>query len=252
MPFPNEHAARQASPAQFVSFARKHPKGWPDGVDAIFGVRSDGKTAVQSIRFASKDFTPSQARTWLRDHGFTHAGLENASKGHPGTQDVASVSLELEGLSSTEDGKLIKIRMDVVKADAYKKQIFGWLYICRDCTGKQVVDHSGEVVSIGTLETASYKYVASHRKMGDMHGRTKDGAVVESGHLIECVVYTAEKRAAMATSLGHPTTAFDGLLPDGMWVGYQVTDAATFADVLSGGKRSLSFGGRARKVPVKE
>lgn len=252
MTSPREHTARQASLAAFVSFKRLHPADWADGVHAVFGKRSDGKSWIQSISFDSDAWTESASRAWLKERGFTVSGFIPASKVRQPAAVSDPVRFEVHGTAEDGDGKTVKIRMDVVKADAFKKQIFGWLYVSNDCTGKQVVDHSGETVSIQTLEPASYKYVASHRKMGDMHGRTKDGQVVESGHLIECVVFTPEKREAMAVSLGHKPDALTGLLPDAMWVGYQVTNDATFADVLNGTKRSLSFGGRARKIPVAE
>lgn len=70
MPFPNEHAARQVDPGQFESFRRTKPKGFPKGVSAIMGIRSNGKTAIQSLRFDKNLWTVAQARTWLRNNKF--------------------------------------------------------------------------------------------------------------------------------------------------------------------------------------
>jgi len=73
MPFPNEHAARQKSPNNYKEFRRNRPKGFPDGVDVIWGIKIDaGKRIVemQSIRFESSKWTVYEARTWLKEHGF--------------------------------------------------------------------------------------------------------------------------------------------------------------------------------------
>jgi len=78
-PFPNEHAARQVDPKNFESFRRGHPEGFPDGVDAIWGITSEGTTALQSLRFAKDKFTPDEAKKWLKDHGFSVKGFEEAT-----------------------------------------------------------------------------------------------------------------------------------------------------------------------------
>jgi len=68
VPFPNEHAARQEDPGNFTRFRRMKPKGFPAGVGAIIGIRANGKSAIQSIRFDRKKWTPEKARKWLKDH----------------------------------------------------------------------------------------------------------------------------------------------------------------------------------------
>jgi len=67
-PYPNEHAARQLDPKQFQEFRREKDKFGP-GIDAIWGIDSNGKAKLQSIRFDSSKFTVAQARKWLKDHG---------------------------------------------------------------------------------------------------------------------------------------------------------------------------------------
>lgn len=70
MPFPNEHAARQRPPGDFVdgSFRRFSPKGFPSGIDAIGGrlkSNPDGSLTIQSIRAKSDAWTPAKFRAWL-------------------------------------------------------------------------------------------------------------------------------------------------------------------------------------------
>ena len=70
MPLPNEHAARQREPEGFTRFRRGSIDGWPEGLAAIFGVRADGTTAIQSIRAEARRWTEARFREWLKGHGF--------------------------------------------------------------------------------------------------------------------------------------------------------------------------------------
>ena len=83
MPFPNEHAARQADPGQFDRFRRQaKPKGAPKGISFIFGVK-DNKSQIQSIRFDRKLWTVERAKEWLKNHNFKTSGFEAATKTKP-------------------------------------------------------------------------------------------------------------------------------------------------------------------------
>lgn len=85
MPFPNEHAARQVSPAAFDSFRRDNkPKGAPKGVSFIFGIKA-GKSKLQSVRFSRALWTPDRAKKWLRAHKLKTGGFEQAT----GKRDVS-------------------------------------------------------------------------------------------------------------------------------------------------------------------
>jgi hypothetical protein len=78
MPFPNEHAARQADPDSFDTFRRGKPKGFPRGISVIFGIKN-GKSRIRTIRFDRKLWTVARAREWLKNHGFKST-IEAASK----------------------------------------------------------------------------------------------------------------------------------------------------------------------------
>jgi hypothetical protein len=80
MPFPSEHTARQVDPSGFKTFRRQHPKGFPKGIDVIFGIAQDGKSAIQTVRFDSKEWTADKAKKWLKDHGMKSGDFEQATE----------------------------------------------------------------------------------------------------------------------------------------------------------------------------
>lgn len=94
MPFPNEHAARQVDPGEFSEFRRTHLSGFPKGIDAIIGIKASGKTAIQSLRFDRKLWTPNQSKKWLKDHGFKTT-LEEATPVQKDTHNMWSGILRL-------------------------------------------------------------------------------------------------------------------------------------------------------------
>lgn len=81
-PFPNEHAARQTDPGQYDTFRRGRPKGFPNGIDVIFGIKNVGGkrvSEIQSLRFKSAIWSADKARKWLKEHNFK-TSLEEARK----------------------------------------------------------------------------------------------------------------------------------------------------------------------------
>lgn len=86
-PFANEHRARQADPDQFDSFRRGQPEGFPDSVEAIFGITEDG-SQIQSVVFDASQWTESSAKEWLSEHDFKTSGFEAATgKFYPRKRD---------------------------------------------------------------------------------------------------------------------------------------------------------------------
>lgn len=79
MPYPNEHAARLVDPSEFKEFRRQHPKGFPEGLDVIFGIREDGKTEIQAVRADRTKWTVEGFKKWLADHDMSPILLEPAS-----------------------------------------------------------------------------------------------------------------------------------------------------------------------------
>lgn len=124
----------------------------------------------------------------------------------------------------------------VTKTNAHKKQVFGWASVAINAQGQTVVDAHQHVIAPDELEHAVYQFNLLHRELDENHTDPVEG------HLIESLVVTPDKLAAMGLS----TDA----LPLGWWVGFQLTDEATFAKVLSGEYTMFSIAGSAIPVPV--
>lgn len=78
MPYPNEHTARQTDPSQYDEFRRFTPKGVPNGLSMVLGIK-DGKSEVQSVRANAKEMSAKEFRKWLKDHDFLVSHLEEAT-----------------------------------------------------------------------------------------------------------------------------------------------------------------------------
>ena len=76
MPYPNEHAARIKPPKGYDKFRRQR---MTDGVDAIYGIKADGKSEVQSLRFDKTKFSETQAKQWLKKNNFKSILFEPSS-----------------------------------------------------------------------------------------------------------------------------------------------------------------------------
>lgn len=79
-PFPNEHAARIATPNLFESISEL--KLLPNGIRILGGpLKTDPQEAgkPQSYRFPKDKFTPAEARTWLKDNDIKFILFEPAS-----------------------------------------------------------------------------------------------------------------------------------------------------------------------------
>lgn len=74
-----EHAAEIRAAGQFVKLSRT-VEAYGIGVDAIFGVRKDGTTALQAIRFKANQFSARQAKEWLKEHGHRVKRFDAARK----------------------------------------------------------------------------------------------------------------------------------------------------------------------------
>lgn len=126
-----------------------------------------------------------------------------------------------------------KVRVEVAKANDEKRQIFGWASVIEK-NGVPVEDSQGDIIPLSELEPAAYDYVANSREGDDMHA----GAPVS--HLIESMVFTPEKQAALGIDLGKVA----------WWTGWQIDDDAVWQAHKRGERPELSIGGSAIREQI--
>ena len=124
----------------------------------------------------------------------------------------------------------------IQKQNEEKQIAFGWAYQCVSKAGEQMVDHSGDIVDVAEIEKAAYRFVKLYREGSDNHERGGVGVVVES------MVFTKEKAEAIGIS--------PGVMPEGWWVGFEVTDAEVWKKIKSGEYSMFSIEGTASRVQI--
>jgi hypothetical protein len=135
----------------------------------------------------------------------------------------------------------------VAKADDDLQLIFGWANVTVETDGTQVVDAHAEVIDTEELELAAYEFVLTARHSGEDHDPNKgiDGALVES------MMFTPEKREALARSRDTGEVdpdllaALEKALPDGWWVGFHLPDREAYQRARTA-KTMFSIEGRSQ------
>ncbi len=127
--------------------------------------------------------------------------------------------------------------LTVMKSDNDQHLVFGWANVSVRVDGEQIVDWQEDAIDTADLEKAAYEYVAHFGTAGEMHQRGGIGRVIES------VVFTKEKAAA----LGIPPD----VLPEGWWIGFQITDGEVWEKIKSGEYSMFSIEGKAVREPMK-
>jgi len=122
------------------------------------------------------------------------------------------------------------------KTDDDKRLVFGWASVATRVTGEVIEDHQRDIIEIDVLEKAVYEYVLDFGTAGEMHER---GGV---GRLVESVVFTKEKAAAM----GIP----EGYLPEGWWLGFYIDAEDVWKKIKDGTYSMFSIEGTAERVEV--
>lgn len=126
----------------------------------------------------------------------------------------------------------------IEKRDEEQRLAFGWASVSVRTDGGTVQDLQDDVIDIEDLEAAAYEFVIQYREGGEMHER---GGVAT---LVESVVFSKEKQRAMGLS--------EGVLPEGWWIGFKVTDPDVWQKVKDGTYSMFSIEGGARRVPMDE
>lgn len=131
-----------------------------------------------------------------------------------------------------------KNKFRIYKSNDEKMQAFGWASVAITEVGETIEDLQGDVIEPEELEMAAYNFVRFYREGGEMHERG------DAATLIESVVFTEEKMAAM----GIP----EGTLPVGWWIGFQVTDTEVWEKVKDGTYTMFSIEGAAVREEIEE
>jgi len=129
-------------------------------------------------------------------------------------------------------GLRIKVAKSEERADGVLK-VFGWASVAVGQDGLPVIDHQGDIIPVGELESAAYEFAKAAGPANEMHDGPDIGAVIES------IVLTPEKREAM----GLPADPMVG-----WWVGFEVRDHAVAKRVRSGELSEFSIEGSAERV----
>ncbi len=133
---------------------------------------------------------------------------------------------------------VIKGHFRIAKSDDEKMLAFGWANVSMRVGGELIEDWQGDIIEPEELEAAAYEYVRLYGDGGEMHER--GGVAV----LIESVVFTEDKMAAMSIPVG--------TLPVGWWIGFKVTDKDVWEKIKNGTYSMLSIEGEAERVAAED
>lgn len=123
----------------------------------------------------------------------------------------------------------------VKSANAEQQIVFGWANISLSADGTEVVDSHDEAIAPDDLEAAAYDFVVFERSSGEDH----DAGYAPDGVMVESMMFTKEKLAALATDPNTGVLNDDALrvmsetIPTGWWVGFHIPDAEAFARARS-------------------
>lgn len=120
-----------------------------------------------------------------------------------------------------------------VKVDAAKQQVFGWAGVIK-VGDTDIEDLQGDVISEADQEDAAYDFVLNSRASDAMHDERPIGTLIES------MMFTREKQAALNIDLGKV----------GWWVGFKIHDAEVWKKIQKGEYRAFSIGGTGSRVPL--
>ena len=129
-----------------------------------------------------------------------------------------------------------KPQFAIVKSDDDSRLVFGWASVAVRATGEIIEDLQNDILEIAVLEKAVYDYVLNFGTAGEMHKKA------DVGRLVESVVFTKEKAAAM----GIP----EGYLPEGWWIGYFIKDDDVWKKIKDGSYSAFSIEGTAQRVEI--
>ncbi len=176
MPYPNEHAARLNNPDKYPKKRRQNDK-FGSGIDVIWGIKEDGSTEVQAIRFDKSKFTVAEARKWLtgwlKENGeYKLMGFEPAEDSETNQEldygEIIQFSNAHDAIIQTLDRK--------VKGVEYPPELY-----------EQAIKNTSIPLVFAKTHPDPYLYEvdpeAALQKVGGRHvGFATDGHVITKGH----------------------------------------------------------------------
>lgn len=146
------------------------------------------------------------------------------------------------GFGRVTINKSLSTKASIVKFDDERRHVFGIFSVAK--VGEDlVIDHEDDSIDPDDLEEAAYGHVLDARIAGENHLRKG------VGDLIESVVLTPEKCAAMVKALGETGIVAKIDVPAVVWWGgYHVHDDAVWKAVKDGEYVSFSIGGTADRI----
>lgn len=218
MPYPSEHAARLKDPANYDSFRRYHPEGFPEGVDAILGLKGEGDDAsseIQAVRFDVRKFTANEAKAWLKSHEFESSLFEEAT-----TQKKTS-SIRFTFKALTDDVQT------------------GTLYVSGPVLLPEVFDGQDEIVSAEVIKTMMRRFMDDYQKgltcLADHHGMDSK-AIADPGTLAFWISESYQSKTVEKRG--------EDEYPVGTWfMEWGIDEPESQAMVKSGERNGFSIGG---------
>lgn len=126
------------------------------------------------------------------------------------------------------------VAFDVIKSRDDLGLVSGWANVSVNANGSLPMDWQDDVIMPEVLEKAALNFMKDYRGSGVEHKGVSQGIVVES------IVFTKEKQAA----IGIPP----GVVPEGWFITVQVTNPEVFAKVKEGKYKMFSIQGKAKRV----
>jgi len=129
--------------------------------------------------------------------------------------------------------------------------VFGFFSIV-SINGKLIEDTQGDRISAEVLEESAYDFVLNARTGGDMHGTDSTTGLVRGvGRLVESIVFTEEKQAAMRAALqSQGVDAELDLKCVCWWGGFKIDSEDTWKRITTGELRAFSIGGRGKRDKI--
>jgi hypothetical protein len=184
---------------------------------------------VSDVDSHKKGLSPKQKRQWVH---VANAALSRCQEAGDGDCEGRAIRQANSVVSKAAPADLtLVLEAPISKSDDFRQRLFGWASIAVRKDGQQIEDLQGDVIDIEDLEEAFYDYVLESGELNILHKGDCQG------QLIEAIVFTPEKLAALGLALD--------ALPLGAWCGYYIADPACYQEIKKQGYIMFSIEGSA-------